>query len=473
MDKKSGPNNSEGDSSSSKIKRKITIRESWGTYVGFIFAAVGSTIGIEDIWRFPYVVGVHGGGTFLVPYVAILCSFGLFLMMLELAVGRYFKTSIVNSLASIRKKFRYAGIGIVSVTILLLSYYIVVVGWVLALLVISIVNSTVTDVTSGTGDHPYPSINFDSFSNSLYPIGSFILILIINCVILSRGIRAGIEKVNEYGVIILLCTIIPLTIFTIFLSGAEEGIHFYLVPNLHHLADPNLWIAAFGQAFFSLSIGLGIILTYGSYLHEKKSIINSSLIIILSDIFIVVIIGLMIFSVTFASDLDPSQGPSLAFNVLPLVFSHIYLGGLIAILFFILFLIAGITSTIAYFQVPVAMLEDTFGLSRFKSIILIAFIVAAIGLPSALSYSSAHLMLFNTRILDLMDKAFGTYGISIAAALFVILVTWFMDNKKLTDEINRYSSLKIPYWSMKIAKYVIPLAIILVTILAQLSIMFK
>lgn len=469
MNNKSG-NHSSTDDRPNNTKRKIVGRESWSTYIGFIFAAVGSTIGIEDIWRFPYVVGGHQGGTFLIPYITILCTFGLFLMMLELAIGRYFKTSVVNSLASIRSKFRYAGIGIVSVTIILLSYYIVVVGWVLALLIISIVNSAAPEATGSAGDYPYPSLNFDSFSNSLYPIGSFLFILLINCVIIARGIKAGIEKVNEIGVIILLCTIIPLTIFTIFLPGAEEGIQFYLVPNIHSLADPNLWISAFGQAFFSLSVGLGILLTYGSYLREKKSIINSSLIIIFSDIFIVIIIGLMIFSITFASNLNPSQGPSLAFNVLPLIFSHILFGGLIASLFFILFLMAGITSTIAYFQVPVAMLEDTFGLSRSKSVILIAFVVAAIGLPSALSYSSVHLTLFNIRILDLMDKAFGTYGISITAALFVILVTWFMDNRKIIDEINRYSSLELPYWTMTIAKYAIPSIIVLVTILDQLTI---
>lgn len=434
-------------------------RESWNSYIGFIFSAIGAIIGIEDIWRLPYIAGVKGGGALLIAYIIILFTLGLSLFMVELAVGRYFKTSLVNVLFNIRKRFKFAGIVIMSITIILLSYYVVILGWVFSYAII-------IGLANPSDKVPF---EFDRYINSFYPIASFMIMTGLCFVIIARGVSRGIERVNKIAMPILLFLVVLLTVFSISLPGASRGIHFYLVPDFHRLTDANVWIAAFGQAFFSLSLGLGVMITYGSYLTERKSVINSSLIIILSESIIVITVGIIVFSTAFSSNISPLIGPSLAFETLPLAFSQIQFGNIMGSLFFILFLIAGVSSALGYFQVPIAIFQDTFRFNRRKAAIVISSAVLLLGIPSVLSYSPLHLRLLDTRVLDLVDTALGTYGITISAALLTILVTWFMDNKKIVDEINRYGRMKIPYWSMSVIKIALPLSIMIIMLFIPLS----
>jgi len=423
----------------------MQVREQWGTHIGFIVACIGSAVGLGNIWRFPYIVGTNGGGAFLVPYIIITICFGLAFMVLEFAVGRHYQTSIITSLGRIRKKFRAAGIFTVLVAFAILSYYLVVLGWIISFLFFMITHT---------------STNFDEFTDSLYPVLSFVIVLGINYAIMRKGITKGIERLNKVGIILLVGMIVPLAIYGMLLPGSEKGLEYYLTPDFSKLSDPGIWSTAFGQVFFSLSLGTGILLAYGSYLRGGHSLVKTSVIIIVSNASVSFVAGLMIFSMIFSFGMDPAGGASLVFKVMPSIFSEMEFGMVIGSAFFFLLLIAGLTSSVSLFQVPVSALEDSLGYNKNKSVLIITLLILAVGIPSALSYSSVDLALFGQPFFDLMDSNFGIYGISISAAIFVVMVTWFMKKEELLDQVNAYTKVKIPQWTLSVVRVVLPALII-------------
>ena len=402
-------------------------------------------MGLGNIWRFPYIVGENGGGAFLVPYVIITICFGLTFMVLEFAVGRHYQASIVSCFYNIGKRFKWPGIFIVVVSFAILSYYLVVLGWILSFTLFMITGS---------------SLDFDEFTNSWQPVISFFLVLGFSYSIIRRGITKGIEKLNKIGIVLLISLLIPLAIFGMLLPNAEEGLEYYLTPDFSKLSEPSIWSTAFGQVFFTLSLGVGILLTYGSYLRGKKSLLKSSATIVVSNAMVSFVAGLMIFSIIFSFGMDPATGASLIFQVMPSIFSVMEFGMIIGIAFFILLLIAGLTSAVSLFQVPVSALEDAAHYSKTKASTIIAILLVIVGSFSALSYSSANLELFNQPIFDLMDTYAGTYGLSISAVVFIVIITWFMDRKKILEQVNQNSRVKMPNAVISIVKYVFPTLVI-------------
>ena len=430
------------------------VREQWGSHIGFVMASIGSAVGLGNIWRFPYIVGENGGGAFLVPYVIITICFGLTFMILEFAVGRYYKTSIINCLSKIKQQFKWAGIIIVCISFAILSYYLVVLGWILSFTVFMI-----------TGIN----LDFESFTNSWQPVLSFILVLGFTYAIIRQGITKGIEKLNKIGIALLVSLLIPLAIFGMLLPNAEEGLTYYLTPDYSILSEPSIWSTAFGQVLFSLSLGTGILLTYGSYLKGNNSLLKSSATIVVSNAMVSFVGGLMIFSIIFSFGMDPEAGPSLVFQVMPSIFSVMEYGTIIGIAFFILLLVAGLTSAVSMFQVPVSALEDTIHFSKRKSSSIIAILLLIVGSFSAFSYSSANLELFDEPILDLFDKYFGTYGLSISGIIFVVIITWFMDRQKILEQINLNSRIKIPSSVITLVKFIFPTLVIVSIIFTILA----
>lgn len=420
-------------------------RELWGSYMGFILATIGSAVGIGNIWRFPYIVGTNGGGAFLLTYTIVIFTFGLSFMILELAIGRYYKTSVFSALARIREKFKWIGLFMVAITFLILSYYMVVLGWILSYLVFAIFDI---------------DIAFEDYTNSFYPVLSFLIIGFINYFIVKSGIRKGIEKFSKVAVLLFISILIPMTIYGITLEGSNEGLSFYLNPDFSKLKEPSVWSVAFGQVFFSLSIGMGVLLTYGSYLNDRQPLLKSSIIIVIADFFVAFFAGLMIFTIVFANDMSPDEGTSLIFKVIPSIFSDTEYGIFIGVLFFLLLLLAGITSSVAMFQIPVSAMQDSLGYNKNKSAIIIALCAVLVGLPAALSYSSINLTLFQKPVFDIFDSVFGTFGLAISAILFIMAVVFFINRKKIMEQVNLYSRFKIPNWLFTIVKYVLPLLLI-------------
>jgi NSS family neurotransmitter:Na+ symporter len=261
---------------------------------------------------------------------------------------------------------------------------------------------------------------------------------------------------------------LPLTAVGLSMQGSDKGLEFYLRPDFSNLLNPEVWSTAFGQAFFSLSVSMGVLLVYGSYLRETRSIVKSSIVIITADLAIAFMAGLMIFSIVFANNLQPDQGTSLVFRVMPSIFYDMNdYGTIIGSLFFLLLLLAGLTSSVSMFQVPVSALVDSFRINRFKSAVIVTILLGVTGLFPALSYSGLAAVIGNITFFDLYDSLFGTFGIAISGAIFSIIATWFMDRNILLEQINPKSRIKIPNWVLTVVKFLMP-ALIIATIATQI-----
>ncbi|MCM2465785.1 sodium-dependent transporter [Methanoculleus oceani] len=423
-------------------------REEWSSTLGFILASIGSAIGIGNIWRFPYVVGANGGGAFLVPYLISVLLFALPLMVLELAIGRSMGTSVVSAFRSIRQRFAAGGLVIVAIVSLILGYYLVITSWVLAYAVFFAFNRP---------------MDFGAFTGSYLPLVFFLLSGITVFMTVRSGVREGIEKVSRYLVPVLVVILLFLVIFSLTEPGALEGVGFYLSPDYSRLTDPAVWIAAFGQAFFSLSVGMGILLTFGSYL-KSGNLFRDASIIAVADMVIAILAGLVIFPLVFTAGLDPAAGVNLAFITLPSAFMEIRYGMLLGALFFLMLFTAALTSAVSMLEVPVAALMDSYGYPRKRATLLVFAAVILLGLPSALSYTSLKLAVFGTPFLDLADYVFGTIGLIVAALIVSLVGGWFMGRTRICAEIGGCRWQQRVY--MALIRYCVP-AILLITLIGS------
>lgn len=424
-------------------------REQWSSFSGFILASIGAAVGLGNIWRFSYIAGENGGGAFLVPYLVVAGSFGLIFMMLEFGVGRRFQKSIIPSMGDIRKRFKFIGVVTTFVTFSILSYYLVIVGWVISYVYLALINNF---------------MGFEEFSGTPLQLVAFLLILAINYLVIRKGVSKGIEKLNKIGVVLLIAVLVPMTIWATQLDGAEKAFEFYLTPDISGISDSSIWLAALGQIFFSLGAGQGILLAYGSYLDRKTSIVKSSAIITAFNCGFSIVAGLLVFSLVFAFGIDPEGGITLIFQTMPTVFDSVEYGQMIGIVFFSLLLMAGITSSVSLFQVPVASLEDELQLSKKLSTAIVTGLAGVLGFFALLSYTPAKLAIFGMPVLDFMDLVMGTYGLEISATLFVVAVTWFMHKQDLLGQINQNSRIRLPLWSINVIRFVLPVLVILVMI---------
>lgn len=417
---------------------EIMPREKWSSSIGFILASIGSAVGIGNIWRFPYIVGENGGGAFLIPYLIAVFLFGMPLMMLEFAMGRHFQASVVPTFSAIGKRFKIAGLFIILGMGIILSYYLVITSWVLAYSFFFI---------SGQ------SVPFSEFTASYYPLVFFLIAGVIVFLVVRAGVRQGIEKLAKYLIPLLFAMLLMMLIFSLFLPGAVQGIRFYLTPDFERLSDPFVWTAAFGQAFFSLSVGFGILLTYGSYIGDEN-IAKSAGIITVADMLVAILAGIVIFPIVFSFGLDPAAGVQLAFVALPPVFQEISFGIFLGTIFFLLLFFAALTSAVSMLEVPVATLIDHYGFERKKAASLASLIIIVIGLPSALSYTALKLELFGTPLLDIKDYAFGTIGLIIGGLILSITAGWFLDKNIIFREIGGRREMQELF--MLIIKFFIP-----------------
>ena len=418
------------------------VREKWASGIGFILASVGSAVGIGNIWRFPYIVGDNGGGAFLIPYIAAVFLFGLPLIILEFSLGQHFKTSVVPAFSTLGKKFEIAGLFLVFIMLMILGYYLVVTSWVLAYSLFFI---------SGT------SVPFSQFTDSYYPLLFFLISAGLVFLVVRAGVKDGIEKLAKVLIPLLVVMLLMLMVTALSQPGAMQGVAFYLTPDFSILSDTSVWTAAFGQAFFSLSVGTGTMLTYGSYIRDGN-IVKSSVVIAVSDISIAILAGLVIFPLVFSFGLDPSSGVQLTFVTLPLIFQGMEFGLVLGAMFFMLLFFAALTSAVSFLEVPVATLIDHYGMERKKAAGIVSIIVVVLGLPPALSYTALKLGLFGTPLLDLFDLAFGTLGIITAGLILTIIGAWFVKREDILAQIG--GSNRIQELFMVIVKYFIPLVLI-------------
>ena len=333
--------------------------ERWSSRMGFILAAIGSAVGIGNIWRFSSVVGQNGGGAYLIPYfLAVLC-FAIPLMILEMAVGRQLRANVVSAFASAGKRFKIFGWLICTIVVLILSYYLVIMGWTLAYLVFSLQDR---------------SVAFSSFTSSLQPVAYFLISAITTGVVVSLGVKVGIERIVSFLIPFAFVILVVLVLFCITLPGFQPGMNYFLRPDFSMLGRPDVWSAALGQAFFSLSVGMGILITYGAYLDNDTDIPQSALIVTFFDLLAAMLAGMAIFSLVFTFGLQPTAGAQLAFTTLPKAFEMMPYGRILAVAFFSLLFSAALTSAISMMEVNVAAVMGEFRMTRTKASVFLTIV---------------------------------------------------------------------------------------------------
>lgn len=441
-------------------------RENWGSKFGFIMAAAGSAVGLGNIWRFPYLAGENGGGAFLVIYLGFVLAIGLSIMIAEMTVGRKTKLAAAGAYRSQDKRWTFAGvIGVIS-GFFIMGFYPVVGGW-----------STAYIIKSFTGLLSAPDAIGDVFngfiSSPIEPLAWMLLFLLVNVLIVAKGIQGGIEKAGKILMPTLLALLIFVGIRSVTLPGAGAGLEFLFRPDFSQVTGTT-FLAALGQAFFSLSLGMGCMITYGSYLSKKENIPSSALTVTALDTGVALLSGIAIFPALFAFGMEPAQGPGLVFVVVPQIFAAMGgLGTLFSVIFFIALTVAALTSSVSLLEVVVAYLIDERKITRRKATYGVGVVMAVMGIFSSLSMGvMSGFTILGAGVFDFFDILTDKIFLAIGGLLLAVFVGWFMNKEDLRNELTNSGTEKFALFDVWYAliKFIIPVAIAIVAVFGIISI---
>lgn len=438
-------------------------RSSFTGKLGFVLAAAGSAVGLGNIWRFPYLAAKYGGGIFLLVYLILAVTFGFALMSAEIAIGRKTGLSAIGAFQKLNKKYSFICWLASVVPVIILPYYSVIGGWVLKYLY-----AFASGAASATAQDTY----FGEFiSQTGSPIFWFILFLLATAVIVMGGVEKGIEKVSKFMMPVLVVLSIVIAVYSVCLPGALEGVKYYFVPNFTHFSVTTV-LAAMGQLFYSMSLAMGIMITYGSYMKKEVSLESSVAQIEIFDTGIAFIAGLMVIPAVFAfTGAEPQNaGPSLMFVTLPKVFESMPGGVIIGVLFFLLVLFAALTSSISLMETVVSIVCDKFKIKRMTSCFLVLFGSVLIGLLSTLGYGPwSNVTIIGMQFLDFFDFISNSVIMPIVALLTCIFVGYVIKPQALIEEIELTGRFKKKGLFTVVIKYFAPICIVLILVTSVLS----
>ena len=436
-------------------------REHWGSRLGFVLAAAGSAIGLGTMWMLPYIMGQNGGGAFVLVFLVFLLSIGVPLFICELMLGRHSQRGVVGTFAHFKPNTKFwpavGWIGVIC-TYLVAGWYAVVAGWGLKYIWLSITNSfsgkSIDEVSE-----LYESFRATGFESIFWQV----FFLAITTAIVLRGLAKGIEKYAKVLTSILFTILVCLTIYSATLSGFSQAVDYILMPDFSQLTATSI-LKALSLALFALSLGEGIMVTYGSYMSQKDDIPKTAAIVGVAIFCISILVSLMIFPMVFTLGLDPQAGEGLIFKILPFVFSQLPGSMILSIVFFSLLVFAAVTSSVAQIEVIVANQIDLYGWSRAKSIVLATSIVFLIGLPTALSVNleeSKYLQL-NYELIDWMLCLF-----ALATSIFV---GWIIPRSAVKNGFEA-GSVQHHFYKLWLffVKWIVPVAILLITLQQALN----
>ncbi len=436
-------------------------RDSFGSRLGVIMAAAGSAVGLGNIWRFPYILGENGGGAFLIIYLVIIFAIGIPVMMSELVIGRRTRRNPVGAfrmLSSRRPWFLVGTMGIVA-AFMILAFYTAVAGWTLEY-IYQILAGGIQGKSSAE-----LSVMFDSFrSESLRPALWFSIFLLATAGIVLGGVRKGIEKSTKVLMPLLFILLVLMCIKSLTLPGAGKGVEFLFRPDFSKITGTTV-LMALGQAFFSLSIGMGTLITYGSYIPADNKLASTAVQVSMLDLFIAVLAGLAIFPAVFAFGISPASGEALTFIVLPGIFQQVSGGMIFAFTFFFLLAIAALTSTISVMEVIVAYFSEQLNMSRRTAIIIATASMFILGISASLSWGVMRdVKLFNLNIFDLFNFTTANILLPLGGLLIVAFLGWFFPGQSVKDELSNGGTLRVRYYSLYrfIIRFIAPVAIALV-----------
>lgn len=445
-------------------------RSSWSGKWAFILAAAASAVGLGNMWRFPYLAAKYGGGTFLITYLILVFTFGVSLLLLETALGRKTGQSAIGAFKSFGKKYAFIGVLASLVPFIITPYYCIIGGWVTKYTAAYLINGPEALADGGNFFTGFITSNVESF------FWMFLFMAIV-FIVVALGVKGGIEKANLIMMPALIIMAIGIALYTLTMPGALEGALYYLVPDFSKFS-PELVIGALGQMFYSLSLAMGIMITYGSYTKKDSDLPSSVARIGAFDLGVSFLAGLMIVPAAFVAmgsgeAVAANSGPSLMFVILPAVFAD--MGGaamVVGVLFFLLVLFAALTSAISLTETCVSIVQDGAGVSRKKALITVIAVIVAAGVFVNLGYNGLSFIQplgEGTSLLDLFDFVSNSVIMPIVALLTCIFVGWIIKPKTIIDEVKVNSPfVAARAWTVMI-KFVAPVLIIviLVTYVAQ------
>jgi NSS family neurotransmitter:Na+ symporter len=433
----------------------------FGSKFGVVAAAAGSAVGLGNIWKFPYITGVYGGGAFLFVYLGFIIAIGLTVMLSELIIGR---RSGSNAFGAFKKlapgtSWKYTGFIGIGAAFMILSFYGVVAGWSLEYIVLSVSNGFVSKSSNELN-----SIFTQLIQDPVRPIIFQLIFMILTAVIVVLGIKKGIEGTTKVLMPLLVLILIVLCIKAVSLPGASAGLKFLFKPDFSKLTSDGV-LSALGHAFFSLSLGMGTLVTYGSYIKRNNNLLRTAIQVTAADTIIAILAGVAIFPAVFAFGIEPSSGPGLVFITLPNVFQQMTGGYIFSILFFVLLSVAALTSSISILEVVVAYFLEEFKMKRNNATILAAVLISILGVMCSLSMGVwSKLRLFDLNIFDLLDWISANMLLPLGGVFICLFVGWFLGGKNAYHELHKGGSIGKGLFNvfLFLVRFVAPFAIAVV-----------
>jgi len=436
-------------------------REQWGSRFGFIMAAAGSAVGLGNIWRFPYITGKYGGAAFVLVYIFVVFVIGMSVMLAEFAIGRNARLDAVGSFSKLGgKKWGLVGWMGFFCAFVILSYYSVITGWTLAYVGKSF-GGLMSAAAAGKAADAFGSF----IGNPLQAVGCHLIVMIMVIGIVCKGISGGIERSCKVLMPALFVIILVLIVRALTLPGAGAGLEFYLKPDLSKITGEAV-LAAIGQGFYSLSLAMGIMTTYGSYISKGEYLPKAARNVVFLDTLVAFLAGLVIFPAAFAFGIEPGAGAGLAFITLPAVFSKMPAGSIFSAAFFLLMFIAALTSAISLFEVVVSYGIDQLKWNRKKSALVMGVAVALLGIPSALSQGAVPINIAGKDFLSVCDFITNNAIMPIGGILIALFAGWIW-TKGAKDEITNCGAISFPLYDvwLVICRFIAPVAIAFVFVI--------
>lgn len=435
-------------------------RSSFTGKIGFVLAAAGSAVGLGNIWRFPYLAAEHGGGIFLLVYIILAVTFGFALMVGEIAIGRKTGQSAINAFGAFNKKYSFIGIFAAIIPAIILPYYSVVGGWVTKYLGVFL-SGKMTEAAD-------PNYFGNFISQPVEPLIYFLIFIGLTALIVLFGVEKGIEKVSKIMMPVLVVLTLFIAIYTMFLPGAWEGVKYYLVPDVSKFSATTV-LAAMGQLFYSMSLAMGIMITYGSYMKKDVNLESSVTQIEIFDTGIAFLAGLMIVPAAYpyliGEKVGAVKGAGLMFSTLPQVFDTMPGGMVIGALFFVLVLFAALTSSISLMETVVSIVKDKFGWNRKIVCGIVLIFSVVLGSISSLSYGElSFITVLGKNIFDFFDFISNNVLMPITALLTCLFIGFVIKPKTISEEVESSGKFKRRKLFEVIIKYIAPICIVLILV---------
>lgn len=444
------------------ITKKNSVHGLWSSRWSFILAATGSAVGLGNIWRFPYLTGEYGGGAFVLVYIACVLLVGIPIMTAEVLLGRRGRQSPINTMAILTREeklhpaWQLLGWSGMLAGFFILSFYSVIGGWTLEYIFQASSGNFLPAAQTESGD-----IFTTMLGNPQRLLCLHTLFVIMTAAVVAMGVQHGLERSVKFLIPALFILLLIMVVYAMSTSGFKQGLNYLFYPDWSKLSAEGV-LAALGQAFFSLSLGMGAIMAYGAYLPDDTSIIKTSVSVAVADVLVAILAGLAIFPLVFSYNLEVSAGPGLIFVTLPVAFGQINYGQIVGTTFFVLLMLAAWTSAISLLEPAVAWMIEKYRLSRIKAAMITGFLTWVLGIGSVLSFNLwQDYRLFDKNYFDLMEYVTSNVMLPLGGLCIAVFTAWRMSKKSLLEELGMQEGMKFRIWLFLVA-YTAPIGVLFV-----------